>query len=255
MNPNKNVESNTEKKKHSLSLRPVYEDGKLIDGIKIGIKSNGKKYTVRDYRNRYFFPDEWNEFFEKINLEKNFIFEVLINTGARIEEALCIKTNNIRHDRNYLTLYVTKIRSKKGETKSSPRDISFSSSFSRKLKKYISTNNLKDGDYLFLNNSKKYETRADLKKETSSKKSAISQLMKRCLKKTKIKDYYNFSLHNIRKTHGMWLKALDVKFEEICKRLGHDANTYLKHYGSADIFERRDRQMMINLLGDIYGLK
>jgi len=255
MNPYKAVNSNTENKKHSLSLRPVYEDGKLVEGIKVGIKSDGTKYTVRDYRNRYFFPDEWQEFFGKISLEKSFIFEVLINTGARIEEALCIKVNHIRHDRNYLTLYVTKIKSKKGETKSTPRDISFSSSFSRKLKKYISTNNLKDGDYLFLDNSRNYDTKEKLKKETKNKKVAASQLMKRILKKTKIKDWYNFSLHNIRKTHGMWLKALDVKFEEICKRLGHDANTYLKHYGSADIFERRDRQMMINLLGDIYGLK
>lgn len=250
------TEKENETKDTRLSLTQVYdENGKMVDGLKEGIKSDGKKYTVRDYRNRYFFPDEWNEFFNLINKDKSFIFEVLIMTGSRIEESLCIKTNHIRWDRNYLTLFVTKIKAKKGETKPTPRDISFSSSFGRKLKKYISDNKLKDGDYLFLDNSKEYPTRELLKKETANNKVAISQLMKRALQKTKIKDWYNFSLHNIRKTHGMWLKALDVKFEEICKRLGHDANTYLKHYGSADIFDRRDRQMMIKILGDIYGLQ
>jgi integrase len=222
-----------------------------IEGIKSGIKSNGVKYSVRDYRNRYFFPDEWKSFYKQIN-PKYFIFDVLINTGARIEEALCIKVNHIRFDRNYLTLYVTKIKSKKGETKPSPRDIVFSQEFGRRLKKYIELNKLKDTDYLFIN-QKEYPTRKDLKKETTNKKVAISQMMKRALKESGIKDWYMFSLHNIRKTHGMWLKALDVKFEEICKRLGHDANTYLKHYGSADIFNRQDKQEMIKILGGIYG--
>ena len=234
-----------------LSLEPI--QGK--EGLKIGIKSNGIKYTVRDYRNKYFFPDDWKQFYKQLNPNKSFIFDVLINTGARIEEALCIKAGNIRWDRNYLTLYVTKIKAKKGETKPTPRDIVFSSEFSRKLKKYISENNLKDEDYLFLDNSKKYLTRQELKKETKSKAVAVSQMMKRALVKSGIKDYWNFSLHNIRKTHGMWLKALDVKFEEICKRLGHDANTYLKHYGSSDIFNRQDRQEIIKILGDVYGFK
>ncbi len=239
-----------EEHKH-LSLEQVKDK----EGLKIGIKSDGKTYSVRDYRNRYFFPDEWKQFLKQIKEDKIFIFEVLINTGARIEESLCIKVNNIRWDRNYLTLYVTKIKATKGETKPTPRDIVLSSEFMRKLKKYISENKLKETDYLFLNNKKTYPTRADLKKETTIKKVSVSQMMKRALEKSGIKDYWNFSLHNIRKTHGMYLKALDVKFEEICKRLGHDANTYLKHYGSSDIFNRQDKQEMIKILGDVYGFK
>ena len=238
-------------KKERLPLQEISEK----PGLKFGIKSDGKKYTVRDYRNSYFFPDDWKNFMKQIKEDKQFIFEVLINTGARIEEALCIRVRDIRWDRNYLTLYVTKIKAKKKETKPIPRDIIFSSEFGRKLKRYINENNLKEEDYLFLNNSKTYPTRKDLKNETKSKSVAVSQMMKRAMKNSGIKDYWNYSLHNIRKTHGMWLKALDVKFEEICKRLGHDANTYLKHYGSADIFNRQDRQEMIKILGDIYGVK
>lgn len=252
MEQNKNIEENkSESKSIRLSLEPI--EGK--EGLKVGIKSNGTKYTVRDYRSRYFFPDEWKSFMKQIKEDKQFIFEVLINTGARIEEALCIKVGNIRWDRNYLTLYITKIKAKKGETKPVPRDVVFSSEFSRKLKKFINENKLSEKDYLFLDNTKTYPTRKDLKKETKSKAVAVSQMMKRALISSGIKDYWNFSLHNIRKTHGMYLKALDVKFEEICKRLGHDANTYLKHYGSADIFNRQDKQEMIKILGDVYGFK
>ena len=77
-------------------------------------------------------------------------------------------------------------------------------------------------------------------------------MMKRALVRAGIKDYYNFSLHNIRKTTGNWLKALGVSAEEICLRLGHDFNTYLKHYGSATLFDRVDRIEMIKILGRIY---
>ena len=240
-----------EKEDIHLSLTTVL--GK--EGLKTGTKSNGIKYTVRDYRNRYFFPDEWRNFLKHIKIDKQFIFDVLINTGARIEEALCIKVSSIRWDRNYLTLYITKIKAKKKETKPTPRDIVFSSQFSRRLKKYIEEKGLQETDYLFLDNNKVYSNRDELRKQTTFKKIAISQMMKRALVKSGIKDYWNFSLHNIRKTHGMYLKALDVKFEEICKRLGHDANTYLKHYGSADIFNRADKQEMIKILGDVYGFQ
>jgi integrase len=236
-----------EEKKKGLSLKQIPEQ----EGLKVGIKSDGTKYTVRDYRNRYFFPDEWKRFYNKLNPKKAFLFDMLINTGARIEEALCIKVNHIRFDRNYLTLYITKIKARKGEVKSQPRDVTFSKEFARKIRKYISDNKLGDNDYLFLDNSKQYLSREEVKEEAKIKKVSASQMMKRALKKSDIKDWYMFSLHNIRKTHGMWLKALDVKFEEICKRLGHDANTYLKHYGSSDIFNRQDKLDMIKLLGEL----
>ena len=70
-----------------------------------------------------------------------------------------------------------------------------------------------------------------------------------------VKDDWNFGLHNIRKTHGNWLKALDISAEEICTRLGHDFNTYLKHYGSPNIFDRKDKMLMIKILGDVYGFR
>jgi len=58
------------------------------------------------------------------------------------------------------------------------------------------------------------------------------------------------SVHNIRKTHGNYLKALGVDGAEICSRLGHDYNTFLKSYGSPDIFTHEDKQEIRKILGD-----
>lgn len=215
-----------------LSLTPVCE------GLRTGIKKNGIKYSVRTDRSSYFFPDRWELFYNNINPSKQDLFDVLINTGARIEEALNIKPEDFDWERNNLTLKVTKTKAAKGESIGKKRTMQISSQFARRMRKYINDNKIQQGQVLF-----------------SISKQAASQLMKRTLKKADFKDWYMFSLHNIRKTHGNWLKALEVPSDEICLRLGHDHNTYLKHYGSASIFDRKDKMLMIKILGDLYGFK
>jgi len=79
-----------------------------------------------------------------------------------------------------------------------------------------------------------------------------NQLMKRKLEELKVQNAKQFSSHNIRKTHGMYLKALGIDIAEICTRLGHDYNTYIKHYGSADVFSEKDMRAIRDLLGDLY---
>jgi integrase len=228
-----NIEEKKENiKKEHLSLTQVSE------GIRVGVKSNGVKYTVRTDRSAYFFPERWVKFFETINAEKQDIFDVLINTGARIEEALNIKPEDFDWERNNLTLKVTKTKAKKGESVGRKRTFSISSQFARRMRKYINEHNIQTGQVLF-----------------SITKQAVSQMMKRGLLKAEFEDWQQFSLHNIRKTHGNWLKALDIPSDEICLRLGHDHNTYLRHYGSASIFDRKDKMLMIKILGDVYGLK
>jgi len=225
------------------------------EGLKTGTKDDGTKYSVRDNRSRYFFPDEWKEFISKVPERNKIIFETLIMTGARIQEAMMIKKGHIKFDKKYLILYTTKIKARKRERKPVSRNVSLSKSYLRKIKSF--TNAIKDNDYIFLNNDKcKDLATKEVKENFAYKKSLnVYQLFKRILKKTNIEDTYNFSLQNIRKTHGMWLKCLNIKLEEICLRLGHDPNTYLKHYGSADIFDQYDKPKMINILGDIYNLK
>ena len=210
----------------------------VCEGLKVGIKSDGKKYSVRDDRSRYFWPEEWERFISATKLSKQAVFEALINTGGRIEEVLHIKPKDFDWERNNLTLRVTKMKASKGERIGKPRTFQISSQFARKMRKHINDNKIGEEDFLF-----------------PVTKQAVYQMLKRTLKKIGIKDWYNFSLHNIRKTHGNYLKAMDIKAEEICLRLGHDFNTYLKHYGSANLFDRKDKVLIIKILGDVYGFK
>ena len=211
---------------------------RVSEGLRMGIKSNGKKYLVRDDRSRYFFPEEWIRFIDAIKQEKQPIYDVLINTGARIEEGLNIKPKDFDWERNNLTLRVTKIKAAKGERVGKPRTFQISSQFARRMRKYINEKKLGDENYLF-----------------PITKQAVYQLMRRNLQKIGIKDWQQFSLHNIRKTHGNYLKALGIDSGEICYRLGHDLNTFIKHYGSANVFDRKDKMLMVKILGDVYGFK
>ena len=219
-------------KKKRLSLKPVCE------GLQIGIKSDGKKYSVRDDRSRYFWPEEWNKFFGALKPITQPVFDALINSGGRIQEILNIKPKGFDWERNNLTLRVTKMKAAMGERVGKPRTFQISSQFARRMKKYINENQIGDDEKLF-----------------KMSKQAVYQLMKRTLKKIGIKDGYNFSLHNIRKTHGNYLKALEIDSGEICYRLGHDLNTFIKHYGSANVFDRKDKVAMVKILGDVYGFK
>lgn len=235
--------------KYELLLRETGQEG-----LKVGTKDDGTKYSVRDTRNRYFYPYEWKDFMSNVSDKNKIIFETLIITGARIQEAMMIKKSHIKIDKKYLILYTTKIKARKQERKSKSRDISLSKHFIRKIKAYMAS--VKDSDYIFLDNNKcNGLTEKEIKKIAHKKSLNVYQIFKRAMVKTEIEDVYNFSLHNIRKTCGMWLKALNVKESEICLRLGHNMNTYLEHYSSSDIFNQSQRQEMINILGDIYGLK
>jgi len=215
-----------------LTLKRVHE------GLMVGIKSDGTKYSVRDDRNRFFFPEEWIKFYNKLRESKKPIFDILINTGARIEEALNIKPKNFDWEKNRLTLRVTKLKASKGERVGKPRTFTISSQFARKMRKHINDNKIMDDELMF-----------------KITKQAVYQMMRRALKNAEIKDDWNFGLHNIRKTHGNYLKALEIDSGEICYRLGHDLNTFIKHYGSPNIFDRKDKIVMIKILGDVYGFR
>ena len=205
------------------------------EGLKIGVTKEGKNYSVRDDRSRYFFPEEWNNFIKAIKPDKQIIYETLLQTGARIDELLHLKPSDVDFERFTLSLRVTKKRSKLGERIGKKRTFIISMQFAKKLKKHISKQHIGTDDLIFPVGQK-----------------AVYLMMKRALVRAGIKDYWNFSLHNIRKTTGNWLKALGVSAEEICLRLGHDFNTYLKHYGSATLFDRVDRIEMIKIMGNMY---
>ena len=80
------------------------ESGK--EGLKTGKLSNGRNYSVRDNRKRYFFPNEWYDFMKTLTTEKQKITaDMLINTGARITEAKSVKWKDIDFDKKTMTIF------------------------------------------------------------------------------------------------------------------------------------------------------
>lgn len=231
----------SEKEIKRLSLMPVSNK----EGLFVGIKSDGKKYTVRKDRHRYFFPNEWIKFLGEVKEERKILFETLLQTGARIEECLNLKPRDFIWDNNSVTLRITKSKASKGESKilgGQARSFGVSSQFIRKIRKHIRENKVPNNEFIF-----------------KLTKQGVSQLFKRCLKKVGLNEW-EFSLHNIRKTSGMWLKTVqrrgyDLDVSEICMRLGHDHNTFLKHYGSPSVFTDQQRDKIVDILGDVYKLR
>lgn len=187
-------------------------------------------------RNRFFYPSEWKEFLKSIDKPKyknKLMYELQFNTGARFDEVLHLRPCDFDFDRNNVRLWKTKTKAKKGEKVGKPRTISLSTDFSKRIKRFCT--NLQPDAYLFKVTQVGY-----------------NNLIKKKIKDLGVKDFGNFSSHNIRKTHGMYLKALGIDIAEICTRLGHDYNTYIKHYGSADIFSEKDMRDIRELTGDLY---
>jgi len=225
---------------NKLNLKPTEKEG-----LYQGIKSDGTKYSVRADRHRYFYPDEWLKFIEALKPKKRILFKTLLQTGGRISEILNLKPKDFIWENNSVILRVTKSKASKGESKvlgGKTRTFRVSSQFIRKMRKHIKANNISDDDRIF-----------------SQTKQAVSQMMKRALKRAELNSW-EFSLHNIRKTSGMWLKTVqrrgeDLDVSEICMRLGHDHNTFLKHYGSPSMFSDQDRDKIVEIMGDVYKLR
>jgi len=213
-------------------------ENQILNNLNTITRSNGMIYSVRKNRDSFFFPDTWMKFYDSLKKSQKITFDFLINTGARINEARHVQVGDIDFDRNNLILRVTKVKAKKGEKNSRPRTISISTQFERRLKKYVSDNQLNNDSYLGILSTP-----------------AANICMKKTLQKIGVSDFYMYSIHNIRKTHGNWIKAIGIDGAEICLRLGHDYNTFIHSYGSPDIFSFQDIKNINIILGDLYANK
>ena len=253
-----------EKKEH-LSLTPLYEVNKetgekeLVEGIRIGVKKDGTKYSVRNDRRRYFFPDEWNKFISLVkNKEHKFFFYTLVFTGARIMEVLNLKYEDIDIERGTVTFKVVKQRKAKRDYYAVGKSRGFfvCSNFIKEYKTFIRGKTINPKEYIFLDNSKLPENydsldNSERKKYYHSKFVSYSNIIKRIMKKTGIKDWYNFSPHNFRKTYGMWIRNFVTDSGELCYRMGHDIDTYIAHYGSSLIFTEPEKRKILQIMGDV----
>jgi len=210
------------------------------EGLLQGTKLNGMKYSVRESRMGYFMPDIWLKVMDALKSPRaKETAKVMINTGCRINEGRYIEERDVDYERNTLTLRITKCKAKKGEKKGKPRTIPISSQFTKYLKKHFST--MPAGCQVGLLSTV-----------------AFNIALHNALKRIGYKEWYMLSSHNIRKTHGFWLKCLgnlrlmEVDASEICLRLGHNYETFLSHYGSPGILNNQDIVIIKGILGDLY---
>ena len=240
--------------KKRLHLKPTDKEN-----IYVGEKSDGKKYSVRGERKRYFFPDEWEKFYKVLKNDRiRLFFLACLHTGGRSMEVLNLRPCDFDYNRNSIKFEVVKQRKAKKNFYATGKSRSFfvSPNLLKKVKSYVSKNQIDQKAYIFLNNEKLPSDYSVLPNEKRRKYFmspfvSFSNIFKRALKKAGIEDYYNFSLHNLRKTYGNWMRTFDIRTEEVCYRLGHDMDTYMAHYGSPLIFTSQERRKILRIMGDV----
>lgn len=247
------VESMYKNKEKCYPLSPINEDIEVREDI------HGKKYAYRKDRRRYFFPDEWNSFISIVKkpIHKLFFYTALF-TGGRMMEILNLKYGDIDIERGVVTFRIVKQRKAKRNFYAIGKTRSFflCSNYIKQFKSFIRGKTINTDDYIFLNNKKLPVNYSELnneerKKYFKSESVKYYRLTKRYIKRAGIKDWYNFSPHNFRKTYGMWIRIFLKDSGELCYRMGHDINTYIAHYGSSLIFTEIEIRKIERILGDV----
>ncbi len=199
--------------------------------ILVGVMRDGRKYSVRKSRNRIFTPKEWSNFFKSLKEKNKPIFDCLINTGGRINEVTNIEKKDIDFENKVITLRRVKKRNPYADGKK--RKLRISTQYRDRLRKYCINIGEEESIFKMCNAS-------------------VNSLMKRKLKKIGIKDWYNFSPHNIRKTFECWLNFLGSNYLLILLHMGHNESTALNHYLSTDIYDENYKFKARIILGDLY---
>jgi integrase len=193
------------------------------------------KYHIKDNRNIFFYPNEWDKIFNMAKEKQKMTMDFLINTGARINEVRNIKVKDIDFMRNNIIIMVTKVRAKKGEKKPTPRPISISSKFARRLNKYIKKYKLDPEDTFPLITTQ-----------------GMGKVLKRLSEKIKKQQFEDISTHNIRKTTETWLVAMGVDSLKVAKHLGHSANVAFSNYLSGDLFTYDEKRKIRIFFDDLF---
>ena len=186
------------------------------------------KYKLKTDKKAFFYPEDFLKVMELANPRQLYNIKCMINTGARINEIRHVQKQDLDKERFNITLWKTKVRAKLGERRPSPRAIPVSSQFF----KFINTN---------INKYKIYST------------NNYDLVIKNLAKKANIKNFEDYSSHNIRKTFGTWMLALGVDGFKLAQHLGHSADMLRTHYASPDIFIYHDKDIMRDILGDLPG--
>jgi len=197
-------------------------------------RSDGKKYTLKDNKNRFLFPDEYMLFEDALGKRQKFSVICLINTGARINELINVKKEDVDFERKRIVLRVTKTKAKLKEKKGRIRIIPISTKFAKYLNKKLKHKNSNDFIGILSNSS-------------------LNICYKKTGRKIGLKNPGDVSSHTFRKTLETWLMSLGIQDSALLAHFGHDLKTASSHYVSPDIFSYEDKQKIRMIIGDLYG--
>jgi|AntAceMinimDraft_18_1070375.scaffolds.fasta_scaffold07808_8 integrase len=207
------------------------------DGLRIGMRSNGMKYTKKANTNRFLFPKEWAKLDSKMKPKVKHTAYCLLFSGCRINE---IKQCNLVEDfvydkegRSRLVIRHTKVKARKGEFRTGRvRDIPISKKFAKYLALYLE--NHPDGNLNLLTNA------------------GFNTSFKKTAKLTGIKNPEDLSAHTLRKTLEVWLMSLGLDSLPLTAHLGHSISTAASNYVSPDILSWEDKKMIRYIIDNLY---
>lgn len=199
-------------------------------------RKNGRTYTTKADKNRFFFPGEWIKTYKALKKKQQHTALCQLNTGARINELRHVKVEDIYLDNKRLILKVTKTKALKGEKKGRPRLIPISTKFTKYLSKYIRQNKLQPQNTINILSTAAFNTG-----------------LKKAVAKAGIQSPNDFSSHNLRKTLETWLMALGVADMALTAHIGHDIRTAASHYVSPSIFTHDEKNIICEIIDDLYA--
>lgn len=243
------------------------------------VNQKGTQYRKKENLKRFFYPKEWIDFMDSVPTRLYFFYSALVATGARFHELSKVKVEDIDNARNFIAIKFPKTRvggvrkikilcdacqnksylskdlkfcqhcgklfeniSEIQESyqkqiinrRKEIRNVKISDKFKEELKAYINKNKLKPQDELGFPSIQH-----------------LNQTMKRILQQIKIKDWQDFSVHNIRKTHENYLIATGSNPLSLKMHMGHAIDVAAAHYISANVFTQEEIGMIKVIIGNL----
>jgi len=196
-----------------------------------------RKYTRKTNPKRFCYPQEHQKMLNIIHNEKHKIwYELLVHTGMRINEARNVQIKDIDFDRG--TILVKSPKRSLGRS-GKERTLEMSTYLKNRILSYIKTTNLGKNDSFGFPSTQYFD-----------------RVLKDYAKQAEIKDHYNFSAHNCRKTLETWCAAaLNVNPLPLSYFMGHTIDVAAMHYVGLSLLKQEDKVMIKAILDDLFNKK
>jgi len=241
------------------------------------VNLKGTEYRKKENLKRFFYPKEWLDFYNRVPDNLKFFYQFLLQTGVRYHELSKVTVEDLDDERNFITIKYPKNRIGRikkvkiictncnnfsyltKNTKFCPYCGKEYSNIEQQIDAYSKQviNRRKEIRNVKISNKFKDELKEYIKKNKLNKKDTfnivsiqyLNQTMKKILKEMNVKDWRDFSIHNLRKTHENYIIALGSNPLAIKMHMGHAVDVASTYYISTNIFTQEEL-IMIGIIMD-----